>query len=295
MATLSPSTPQLPPPEPLPTPGTPRADPVAPNPLAPSTLSVLQPLPAAAAAASAVQQFSAAVLESAAFKAAITSLDDWKAKAMAAAGDQAEVAIRRQAEIIRTWLQDITTAAAQPCAAPPQAARSQAQLSASDGSAGGETARTPEWLPSAPVGDVRRAAECAAESLRRNVEAAVASVTAAAAASRDRLSASLPALPSLPQPHELPLVEPAKAAVVEAAVAAAATRAVAEARCADMNAVSETVEGLGAGSVVCMPTGAVELDTQGADVGRPASELEAQVGLGTIFKDVTPPRSAYAA
>ncbi|KXZ56332.1 hypothetical protein GPECTOR_1g293 [Gonium pectorale] len=184
------------------------------------------PQPVAAAAA-AVQQLSAAVLQSAAFRSALESLDMWKAKALAVAGDPAEAAIRRQADVIRAWLQELA------------AGREQRD---GDGTvavarSGGQARAQPEG-PAPPSDSLRVAAEAAAERLRQSVEAALSSFTAAATASRDRLSGSIPAvpglpaalaelpslpsLPSLPRPHELPLIEPAAAAAAAAAMSAAA-------------------------------------------------------------------------
>ncbi|GIL75834.1 hypothetical protein Vretimale_5550 [Volvox reticuliferus] len=164
---------------------------------------------ATTAATGMVQQLSAAVLESAAFRAAVQSLDEWKAKAVAAAGDQAEAAMRRQLELIQAWLQDLTTVqcdsanAAGSDSGPVSKAKSSLELpkSSQHGTA----------TPSADTAaEIRRTAEVAAERLRQSIESAVASLTLAATASKERFSASLPPLPplpSLPQPHELPMVE----------------------------------------------------------------------------------------
>ncbi|GLC32984.1 hypothetical protein PLESTB_000383500 [Pleodorina starrii] len=175
----------------------------------------------AASAGGMAQQLSAALLESAAFKSAVQALDEWKARAVAAAGDQAEAAMRRQLELVQAWLQDVAAANRTPFTA---ASASGPKPPALQGRDGGQREDD-----GAAAADVRRAAEAAAERLRQSVESAMASLTAAAAASRDRLSASLPSLPplpslpSLPQPHELPLVETRSAAAAAAAAAASAS------------------------------------------------------------------------
>lgn len=153
-----------------------------------------------------VQQLSAAVLESAAFKSAVQSLEEVKARAMLAAGDQAEAAMLRQVELVQRWLQDLA-APKQPAAELRVDMSSETRFppQAGDGFNAGDA-----------VADVRRAAEAAAERLRVRIESALASLTAAATASKERLSASLP---SLPQPHELPLVETTVSLAATATVA----------------------------------------------------------------------------
>lgn len=56
------------------------------------------------AATAALRQLSAAVMGSDAFRSAVQSMDEWRAKAVAAAGGPVEVAAR-QADLIRAWLQ----------------------------------------------------------------------------------------------------------------------------------------------------------------------------------------------
>ncbi|KAG2440924.1 hypothetical protein HXX76_003777 [Chlamydomonas incerta] len=193
----------------------------------------------AGAAADAVQQLSAAVLRSGAFRSAIATLDEWKARMGSAPGEQAEAAVRRQAEVVRAWLQEVSNTAAAAAAA---AATGGAQAAPTDTRArplfppppgspphGGASALGP------PAGDPASAAagiggggirivdpDSLAERLRLSVESAMTSLMAAASAGRDRFVAganasvsSLPALPSmptLPAAHELPLVEPAAVA-----------------------------------------------------------------------------------
>ncbi len=55
------------------------------------------------AAAAALRQLSAAVVGSEAFRSAVQSMDEWRAKTVAAAGGPVEVAAR-QADLIRAWL-----------------------------------------------------------------------------------------------------------------------------------------------------------------------------------------------
>ncbi|GIL44516.1 hypothetical protein Vafri_1969 [Volvox africanus] len=185
-----------------------------------------------------VQQLSAAVLESAAFRAAVQSLDEWKAKAVAAAGDQAEAAMRRQLEVIQAWLQDLTTVQRDSTnTAGSDSGPSYKGTSSSDlpGSSQRDAAVP---IPSTDAAtEIRRVAEAAAERLRQSIESAVASLTSAATASKERFSASLPPLPSLPQPHELPMVETTAAtAMASSTTAGCSTTAVSETSWSDMTA-----------------------------------------------------------
>ncbi|KAG2450531.1 hypothetical protein HYH02_005032 [Chlamydomonas schloesseri] len=190
----------------------------------------------AGAAADAVQQLSAAVLRSGAFRSAIATLDEWKARMGAVPGEQAEAAVRRQAEVVRAWLQEVSNTAAAVAAGAPMA----------------DTRPRPLFPPppgSPPYDPASAADECAAhaaaagggpgasgsdsglrvvdpnslaERLRQSVESAMSSLMAAASAGRDRFVAganasvsslpAMPSLPSLPAAHELPLVEPVAAA-----------------------------------------------------------------------------------
>ncbi|KAG2493305.1 hypothetical protein HYH03_008441 [Edaphochlamys debaryana] len=158
-------------------------------PAPPSTADLTNPTVPNASASWPLQQLSATLLETPAFRSAMAALDEWRSKAMASAEAQmAEAAVRRQVDLVRSWLQDLA-ASKLPIAA--------GTAGGGAGGAGGDG--------SGQLGDVRRAAEAAAEQLRASVDAALTGFAAAAAAGRDRLSASLP---SLPQPHELPMVEP---------------------------------------------------------------------------------------
>ncbi|GLI65521.1 hypothetical protein VaNZ11_009076 [Volvox africanus] len=213
-------------------------DSTAATPLTPAVATANQP------ATGMVQQLSAAVLESAAFRAAVLSLDEWKAKAVAAAGDQAEAAMRRQLEVIQAWLQDLTTVHRDSTnTAGSDSVPSCKVKSATDlpGSSQRDAAGPNPGADAAT--EIRCAAEAAAERLRQSIESAVASLTSAATASKERFSASLPPLPTLPQPHELPMVETTAATpMASSTTAECSATAVSETSCGDMTAAEVTGE-----------------------------------------------------
>ena len=202
----------------------------------------------AGAAADAVQQLSAAVLRSGAFQSAIATLDEWKARMGAAPGEQAEVAVRRQAEVVRAWLQEVSNTAAAAAAvaaasgharATPEDTRPRPLFPPPPGSpphdaaASGAPAGGPASGAAGGGGSILHVADpdSLAERLRISVESAMTSLMAAASAGRDRFVASanasvsslpsLPSMPSLPAAHELPLVEPAALAAGRAGARAA--------------------------------------------------------------------------